>query len=102
MGKRESALNDARLRHKELCDLIEEYRYSYYVLDAPVISDADYDMLERELISIENEFPELRTRDSPTQKVGGEYTTTFSPVQHRTKMMSLDNVFDDEELTAEN
>ncbi|MEN9693375.1 MAG: NAD-dependent ligase adenylation domain, partial [Actinomycetota bacterium] len=55
MGKRESALNDARFRHKELCDLIEEYRYSYYVLDAPVISDVDYDILERELIGIETD-----------------------------------------------
>lgn len=98
MGKSESALHDARLRHKELCEIIEEYRYSYYVLDAPVIADSEYDLLERELISIENDFPELRTPDSPSQKVGGEYTTTFTPVQHRTKMMSLDNVFNEEEF----
>lgn len=98
MAKGETALNEARSRHKELCDLIEEYRYSYYVLDAPVISDGEYDQLERELEKIEADFPELRTPDSPTQKVGGEYTTDFSPIQHRSRMMSLDNVFSDQEF----
>jgi DNA ligase (NAD+) len=78
--------------------LIEEYRYSYYVLDAPVVSDGEYDDLERELIKIESDFPELRTPDSPSQKIGGEYTTDFAPIQHRSRMMSLDNVFSDEEF----
>ncbi len=98
MSKSDKALHDARLRHKELCDLIEEYRYSYYVLDSPVVSDGEYDEFERELLIIENDFPELRTPDSPTQKVGGEYTTDFAPIQHRSRMMSLDNVFSDEEF----
>jgi DNA ligase (NAD+) len=98
MSKSDKALHDARLRHKELCDLIEEYRYSYYVLDSPVVSDGEYDEFERELLKIENDFPELRTPDSPTQKVGGEYTTDFAPIQHRSRMMSLDNVFSDEEF----
>ncbi len=98
MRKSDKALHDARLRHKELCDLIEEYRYSYYVLDSPVVSDGEYDEFERELLKIENDFPELRTPDSPTQKVGGEYTTDFAPIQHRSRMMSLDNVFSDEEF----
>ncbi|MEY2672653.1 MAG: hypothetical protein RLZZ508_530 [Actinomycetota bacterium] len=98
MSKSDKALHDARLRHKELCDLIEEYRYSYYVLDSPVVSDGEYDEFERELVKIENDFPELRTPDSPTQKVGGEYTTDFAPIQHRSRMMSLDNVFSDEEF----
>ena len=98
MAKGEKALSDARLRHKELCEVIEEYRYSYYVLDAPTVSDGQYDEYERELISIEDEFPELRTPDSPSQKVGGEYTTDFAAIEHKTKMLSLDNVFSDEEF----
>jgi len=98
MAKGEKALSDARLRHKELCEVIEEYRYSYYVLDAPTVSDGQYDEYERELISIEDEFPELRTPDSPSQKVGGEYTTDFAAIEHKSKMLSLDNVFSDEEF----
>ena len=87
----------ARHRHKELSDLIEDHRYKYYVLDAPVLSDADYDQLETELLELESHFPELRTPDSPSQKVGG-FVTDFAPVEHRTRMMSLDNVFSPEEL----
>lgn len=98
MAKGEKALNDARLRHKELCEVVEEYRYSYYVLDSPVVSDSQYDDFERELVAIENQFPELRTPDSPTQKIGGEYTTDFAAIQHRSRMMSLDNVFSEEEF----
>ena len=98
MVKGEKALNDARLRHKELCEVVEEYRYSYYVLDSPVVSDSQYDEFERELVAIENQFPELRTPDSPTQKIGGEYTTDFAAIQHRSRMMSLDNVFSEEEF----
>lgn len=98
MSKGEKALSDARLRHKELCELIEEYRYSYYVLDSPTVSDGQYDEFERELNFIEDEFPELRTPDSPSQKVGGEYTTDFAPIEHKSKMLSLDNVFSDEEF----
>lgn len=86
------------MRHKELCDIIEEHRFSYYVLDQPVITDNEYDKLERELIELENQFPELRTPDSPTQKVGGQYTTDFAPVQHLSRMMSLDNVFSEDEF----
>lgn len=97
MSKNDKA-NIARMRHKELCDIIEEHRFSYYVLDQPVITDNEYDKLERELIELENQFPELRTPDSPTQKVGGQYTTDFAPVQHLSRMMSLDNVFSEDEF----
>lgn len=95
---KDEKLHNARVRHKELCELIEEHRFSYYVLDRPVITDNDYDALERELIQIEDDYPELRTLESPSQKVGGQYTTDFSPVIHRSKMMSLDNVFSDDEF----
>lgn len=95
---KDEKLHNARVRHKELCELIEEHRFSYYVLDRPVITDNDYDALERELIQLEDDYPELRTLESPSQKVGGQYTTDFAPVIHRSKMMSLDNVFSDEEF----
>jgi DNA ligase (NAD+) len=90
----------AQQRHKELCELIEEHRYRYYVLSAPAVSDAEYDALENELKDIESKFPELITPDSPTQTVGGQYTTDFAPTVHRNPMYSLDNVFSDEELKA--
>ncbi len=87
-----------RARWKELAETIEEHRYRYYVLDAPVVSDGEYDLLERELIALETAFPELRTPDSPTQHVGGSITNLFAPVQHAERMMSLDNVFSPEEF----
>ncbi|GAA4469965.1 NAD-dependent DNA ligase LigA [Phytohabitans houttuyneae] len=70
------------------------------MLDAPTISDAEFDRLLRELEAIEEEFPALRTPDSPTQRVGGTFSTQFTPVEHAERMMSLDNAFDDEELSA--
>ncbi|MCX4905218.1 NAD-dependent DNA ligase LigA [Streptomyces sp. NBC_00878] len=96
---------EAREKHAQLAEQIEEHRFRYYVKDAPVVSDADFDKLLRALEALEDEHPELRTPDSPTQKVAGAYEadfvgTTFSAVQHRERMMSLDNAFDDEELAA--
>ena len=87
-----------RARWKELAELITDHRYRYYVLDAPIISDGEYDALEQELIALETSFPELRTPDSPTQHVGGEITNLFEPVEHLERMMSLDNVFSIEEF----
>lgn len=94
------SFSKAQQRHKELCELIEEHRYRYYVLSSPAVSDAEYDELEQELKSIEASFPELITPESPTQTIGGEYTTDFAPTPHRNPMYSLDNVFSDEELSA--
>jgi DNA ligase (NAD+) len=90
----------ARERHAELAKTIDEHRYRYHVLDRPVISDAQYDQLIRELTAIEDEHPELRTPDSPTQQVGYTYATEFTPVEHLERLMSLDNAFSDEELDA--
>ena len=87
-----------RARWKELAELITDHRYRYYVLDAPIISDGEYDALEQELIALETSFPELRTPDSPTQHVGGEITNLFEPVEHLERMMSLDNVFSIDEF----
>ena len=89
-----------RARWKELAELITDHRYRYYVLDAPVISDGEYDALEQELVGLESKLPELRTPDSPTQHVGGEIANLFEPVEHLERMMSLDNVFSIEEFEA--
>ncbi len=91
---------EVRERAAELAKLIDEHQYRYYVLDAPTVSDAEYDALLHELEAIEAEHPSLRTPDSPTQRVGGAAPTTFAPVEHLERMMSLDNVFSDEELGA--
>ncbi|MYV52796.1 NAD-dependent DNA ligase LigA [Streptomyces sp. SID3212] len=90
----------ARDQHAQLAEQIEEHRFRYYVKDQPVVSDADFDRLLRTLEGLEEEYPELRTPDSPTQKVSGAYETEFTAVQHRERMLSLDNAFDDEELAA--
>ena len=95
-GVPEQVLN----RHAALCRDIEEHAYRYHVLDDPTVSDAEYDRLIRELTALEDQFPSLRTPDSPTQKVGGSYSTSFTPVEHLERLMSLDNVFSDDELAA--
>jgi DNA ligase (NAD+) len=79
---------------------VEDHRWRYYVLDRPTVSDADFDALMQELERLEGEYPDLRTPDSPTQKVGGAVATEFSPVEHRERMMSLDNAFSVEEMAA--
>ncbi len=87
-------------RHAELAQVIEDHRFRYYVLDQPSVSDAEFDALMRELERLEEEHPELRTPDSPTQVVGGGRQTGFEPVGHLERMLSLDNAFTDEELAA--
>ncbi|MEU9291233.1 NAD-dependent DNA ligase LigA [Streptomyces sp. NPDC048275] len=91
---------EAREQHAQLAEQIEEHRFRYYVKDQPVISDADFDKLLRSLEALEEQYPELRTPDSPTQKVAGAYATEFTSVQHRSRMLSLDNAFSDLELAA--
>ncbi|MGK5532435.1 NAD-dependent DNA ligase LigA [Streptomyces sp. URMC 129] len=90
---------EARERHARLAEQVEEHRFRYYV-KTPVIDDAAFDALLRELTALEEEHPELRTPDSPTQKVAGAYETEFTAVEHRERMLSLDNAFADEELAA--
>lgn len=91
---------DARSRHQELVDEVEDARWRYYVLDDPTLSDADFDLRLRELEQLEDEFPQLRTPDSPTQTVGGAVSTEFTAVDHLQRMESLDNAFSGEELAA--
>lgn len=90
----------ARRRAVELGREIEDHRYRYYVLDSPVVADTEFDTAFRELQDLEARYPSLRTPDSPTQKVGGAISTLFTEVQHVERMLSLDNSFDDDELTA--
>lgn len=91
---------EVREQHALLAEQIEEHRFRYYVKDQPVVDDAEFDRQMRALEAIEDEHPELRTPDSPTQKVAGPYTTEFTSVEHRERLLSLDNAFDDEELAA--
>jgi len=90
----------ARARIKKLRDQIEYHSYRYYALDDPEISDAEYDELVRELVELEGRYPDLITPDSPTQRVGAPPSELFPPVRHRTRMWSLDNAFDFDELVA--
>lgn len=87
-------------RVKALREKIERHNRLYYVEDAPQITDAEYDALFRELQALEAEHPELRTPDSPTQRVGGAPLPQFAEVRHRTPMLSISNAFDEEEVRA--
>ena len=84
---------DPRQRHAELAAELLEHQYRYHVLDSPLISDIEYDTMMRELEGIEEQIAELRTPDSPSQRVGGSFSTDFTPVQHLERLQSLDNVF---------
>ncbi len=95
-----TADNKARHRIVELTQEIRDHQFKYYVLDAPTISDAQFDTLLKELQALEAKHPELLEPDSPSLGVGGGFSTTFTQHDHIEKMMSLDNVFDSEELSA--
>jgi DNA ligase (NAD+) len=90
----------AAQRHAQVSAEISEHDYRYYILDSPLVSDAEYDLLMRELRELEERYPELRTPDSPTQHPGGGVSTLFTPVQHLERMLSLDNAFSAEGLDA--
>jgi DNA ligase (NAD+) len=90
----------AREEHRGLAEAVEDARWRYYVLDAPTLSDAEFDKALRRLEELEEEHPSLRTPDSPTQKVGGAVSTEFTAVDHLERMMSLDNAFAFAELES--
>ncbi len=92
--------NNARHRMTELINEIRDHQFKYYVLDEPSITDAQFDELLKELQKLEEKNPELREADSPTQHVGGGFSTQFEQRDHIEKMMSLDNVFDLDELAT--
>ncbi|RAV14670.1 DNA ligase (NAD(+)) LigA [Mycolicibacterium sp. GF69] len=92
---------DLRRRWQNLADEVREHQFRYYVRDSPIITDAEFDALLRELQALEDEHPELRTPDSPTQLVGGAgFATDFTPADHLERMLSLDNVFTPDELAG--
>jgi len=93
-----AALEQARDRVAALRSELEHHSRQYHVLDAPEITDAEYDRLFRELVDLESAHPELETADSPTQRVGGEPAATFTKVRHRTTMLSLNNAFGPDEV----
>jgi DNA ligase (NAD+) len=90
--------NLAEKRVKELHNLLNQYGYEYYVLDNPSVPDAEYDALLNELIRLEEQFPSLKTNESPSQRIGGEILDMFSKVQHRKPMLSLGNAFNEADL----
>src|SRR6201997_3024077 len=92
---------DVRRRWRELAEEVREHQFRYYVKDAPVISDSEFDKLFKELADLEDRHPELRVPDSPTQLVGGAgFATDFAEAGHLERMLSLDNVFATDELRA--
>jgi DNA ligase (NAD+) len=95
-----STPTEVRQRHAELSEELLDASYRYYISNAPTISDADYDRKLRELGGIEDEFTELRTPESPTQRVAGDFSSQFTAVDHLERMLSLDNAFSFDELSA--
>ncbi|WP_431240644.1 NAD-dependent DNA ligase LigA [Mycolicibacterium aichiense] len=92
---------DVRRRWQELAEEVREHQFRYYIKDAPIVSDAEFDRLFNELLALEDRFPELRVADSPTQLVGGAgFATDFAEAAHLDRMLSLDDVFNTEELAA--
>jgi DNA ligase (NAD+) len=91
-------LQSADKRITEVRDLLNHYGYEYYVLDKPSVSDAEYDQLMQELLDLEEKYPQLKTADSPSQRVGGAVLDLFEKVEHRTPMLSLGNAFNEQDL----
>ncbi|HLR92018.1 MAG TPA: NAD-dependent DNA ligase LigA, partial [Atopostipes sp.] len=94
------SFEEARQRVEDLVLELNQYSHEYYVLDAPTISDQEYDQLYRELVELEEAYPELVKLDSPTQRVGDALIEGFEKVEHSSQMLSLENAFDLEELQA--
>lgn len=90
----------AAIRHQiqQLCEEITDHQFKYYVLDAPTITDTAFDKLWNQLLELERKYPQYQLESSPTLQVGGGFSTSFTQHDHIEKMMSLDNVFDQEEL----
>ena len=90
----------AAIRHQiqELSEVIKDHQFKYYVLDDPAITDSEFDKLWQQLIALESEYPQYKLESSPTLEVGGGFATAFTQHDHIEKMMSLDNVFDNDEL----
>ena len=94
-----SSLQESQERHQVLAAKIEHHNRLYYTLDAPSISDYEYDQLMHELQQIEAQYPQLLTPQSPSQRVGSEPLDAFEQIQHEMPMLSLSNGFSDEDLS---
>src|SRR5690606_19227965 len=97
-GRMALSKGEAQKRIGELREELNRHNYLYYVLDQPEISDAEYDRLYRELVALEEQYPDLITADSPTQRVGGEPAAGFRSTRHRIPLLSLNNAFSEQEL----
>ena len=95
-----SITKEIKARAKELQELIKDANHNYHVLDAPTISDAEYDQLFRELLALEEQYPQLASDDSPTRQVGGAILEEFEKYEHRIPMLSLANAMDEAEFRA--
>lgn len=92
---------EVRRQWQELADEVREHQFRYYIKDAPIVSDAEFDKMFNDLVALEERYPELRVPDSPTQLVGGAgFATDFTEAEHLERMLSLDDVFDRDELVA--
>ena len=100
MVSHEKSFDQAKIRVDELVSKLDQYSHEYYVLDQPTIPDEEYDKLYRELVELEEAYPELIQNNSPTQRVGGTLLEGFEKVAHDTPMLSLDNAFSEDELMA--
>ncbi|BBX14231.1 NAD-dependent DNA ligase LigA [Mycobacterium novum] len=97
----DSVSPDIRRQWHDLAEEVREHQFRYYIKDAPIITDGEFDDLFNRLLALEDRYPELRTADSPTQLVGGAgFTTDFTPAEHLERMLSLEDVFSPDELTA--
>ncbi|EUA55861.1 NAD-dependent DNA ligase adenylation domain protein [Mycobacterium intracellulare 1956] len=97
----DSVAPEVRRQWQDLAEAVREHQFRYYIKDAPIISDAEFDSMFNELLALEERHPELRVADSPTQLVGGAgFATDFAEAQHLERMLSLDDVFDRDELVA--
>ncbi len=93
-----STPSDARERHAQLASEVADHQFRYYVLDAPIVSDGQFDEVWHELLALEEKYPELVTPSSPSQRVGGTFSTEFTAYDHLERMLSLDNAFSAEDL----
>ncbi|WP_199423737.1 NAD-dependent DNA ligase LigA [Actinotalea solisilvae] len=100
LDERDAGLDEDAARHRwtDLAEQVSAHQFAYYVRDAPTVSDAEYDELLRRLDALEHAHPALRTPDSPTQRVGGTFSTDFTAVDHVERMLSLDNAFSLEDV----
>ena len=86
------------MEYSRLIEVVNGYNYQYYVLDNPSVSDSEYDRLIKQIISIETDYPDCITQESPSQRVGGEPLSSFAQIKHVVPMLSLDNAFSDKDL----